>query len=1590
MSDGIHPPAQATVSLIGNQAPTAFGQTRKITTPTTPLVLQGFDPELATLTFAASTPPTSGTVTIDGAAVCDGFGTCTQAATYTPTPGSTADDSFEFTVSDGANASPPAFVELQQNRAPNASDDRFDVIGNTPATLFALSNDFDPNGDPLTVTAFDTTGTAGGTVSCTADGTCTYTPPATYAGVETFTYTISDGALTDTATVTIRPGAVISNGTVGIGVWGEGNLNVPGPTRTVGLRYEPTGNESTAPGCLCEGWGAGDATTGTTGHANEAGGGVVNLEPVSFTSTASSATSVVTIDDVLRVTHAYRPAPSSANLYEVAVTIENISGAPVDPRYRRVMDWDVEPTAFSEVVTLERGTAANILYTSDDGFASANPLAGPSSILFEGEAVDSGPADHGALFDFGFDELAPGASLSFTTYYGAAGTEDGALAALQAVEAEAYSLGQPSTPDGPTLGTPNTFVFGFTGIGGGSALEPVAVAGDDVTVAEGTAVALDGSASFDPDGSITSYSWTPTGGVADPAAAVTSLATSDNGTRVQSLQVCDDSTPALCAGDSLVITTTNVAPTVVAAADASPTGGAVTISPIAAYTDPGTADTHTATIDWGDGTAIQGPFAVAGGVVVGTHTYTSNGVFTVQVCVSDDDAGSGCDSLVVTVSGIVNHAPTAFDAAFDIVRPTTPIVLRGFDAELASLAFTIASAPAGGTLTLDGAPTCDGLGACTETATYTPHAGADGDDSFTFTVSDGTSTSAPATVSLVDDRVPTAFGQTRKIVVPTTALVLRGFDPELATLTFAVSTAPTSGTVSLDGSAVCDGFGSCTQAATYTPASGSTADDSFEFTVSDGSNTSTPALVELQQNGAPVASDDRFDVIGNEPATLLPLGNDLDSDGDLLTITAFDATGTAGGTVDCAPDGTCTYTPPAVYVGVESFTYTVSDGVLTDTATVTIRPGAIVTNGTVSVGVWGEGNLNVPGPTRTVGLRYEPTGNESTAPGCLCEGWGAADADSGTTGHANEASGGIVNLDPVSFTSDASTATSVVTIDGVLRVTHAYRPAPSSANLYEVAVTVENISAAPVDPRYRRVMDWDVEPTAFSEFVTLERGTAANILYTSDDGFATANPLAGPSSIAFEGEAVDSGPDDHGALFDFGFDTLAPGGSLAFTTYYGAAGTEDGALDALQAVEAEAYSLGQPSTPDGPTLGTPNTFVFGFTGIGGESAFEPIAVTGADVTVAEGAVVALDGSGSFDPDGTITSYSWTPTGGVADPTAAVTSLTTVDNGTRVQTLEVCDNSTPALCASDSLVITTTNVAPTVVAADDTTSTGGAVTISPIAAYTDPGTADTHTATIDWGDGTAIQGPFAVAGGVVVGTHTYTSNGVFTVQVCVSDDDAGSSCDTLLTTVTGIDDNRPPTADDVTVATDEDVSVELIVDATDLDGDSLTVTELTAPTIGIVAPNGPVACTAGNCTIGLRYTPHPNANGSDSFTVTVSDGNGGTDTATVSVTVRPVDDPPTAGAITTSTDEDTAVDVTLFGVDVDGDTLTFAVGTAPTHGTVTCVAASCTYTPAANFHGADSFTYLVTAAGRTATGFRLHQRVARRRRARRRRRQYVDT
>src|SRR4029079_10859606 len=93
------------------------------------------------------------------------------------------------------------------------------------------------------------------------------------------------------------------------------------------------------------------------------------------------------------------------------------------------------------------------------------------------DLVDGGPDDHGAVFDFDFKSLAAGAKKKFRIFYGAAGNEVDALAAIGVIGVELYSLGQPNVVGGPNLGTPNTFIFAFTQVGG----DPVVTATDTTT-----------------------------------------------------------------------------------------------------------------------------------------------------------------------------------------------------------------------------------------------------------------------------------------------------------------------------------------------------------------------------------------------------------------------------------------------------------------------------------------------------------------------------------------------------------------------------------------------------------------------------------------------------------------------------------------------------------------------------------------------------------------------------------------------------------------------------------------------------------------------------------------------------------------------------------------------------------------------------------------------------------------------------------------------------------------------------------------------------------------------------------------------------
>jgi hypothetical protein len=77
---------------------------------------------------------------------------------------------------------------------------------------------------------------------------------------------------------------------------------------------------------------------------------------------------------------------------------------------------------------------------------------------------------------------------------------------------------------------------------------------------------------------------------------------------------------------------------------------------------------------------------------------------------------------------------------------------------------------------------------------------------------------------------------------------------------------------------------------------------------------------------------------------------------------------------------------------------------------------------------------------------------------------------------------------------------------------------------------------------------------------------------------------------------------------------------------------------------------------------------------------------------------------------------------------------------------------------------------------------------------------------------------------------------------------------------------------------------------------------------------------------------------------------------VSITVNSVNDAPVATDQNATTDEDTALDITLSATDIDNDALTFVIDQQPVHGNVVLTDNVVTYTPNENFNGSDSFTF----------------------------------
>jgi VCBS repeat-containing protein len=196
------PPDSVTVTVnpLGNQDPSAVddsystNQGTALNVPAPGVLVNDSDPDAGdTLSVNVSTSDSTsahgGTVSLQA----DG------AFSYAPPAGYVGDDTFNYTITDAHGATDPAIVTIHiTNQAPVAADDQYSTMqGKTIIRVGSaegvLANDQDDDGDDLTVSLVADKGPTHGTLNLDTDGSFTYRPDNGFAGIDTFSYRVSDG-----------------------------------------------------------------------------------------------------------------------------------------------------------------------------------------------------------------------------------------------------------------------------------------------------------------------------------------------------------------------------------------------------------------------------------------------------------------------------------------------------------------------------------------------------------------------------------------------------------------------------------------------------------------------------------------------------------------------------------------------------------------------------------------------------------------------------------------------------------------------------------------------------------------------------------------------------------------------------------------------------------------------------------------------------------------------------------------------------------------------------------------------------------------------------------------------------------------------------------------------------------------------------------------------------------------------------------------------------------------------------------------------------------------------------------------------------
>ncbi|OUJ35875.1 RTX toxin, partial [Vibrio parahaemolyticus] len=975
----------------------------------------------------------------------------------------------------------------------------------------------------------------------------------------------------------------------------------------------------------------------------------------------------------------------------------------------------------------------------------------------------------------------------------------------------------------------------------------------------------------------------------------------------------------------------------------------------------------------------QGSVDIVDGKLVFTPAENFNGEATITYIVTDGDLTDEAN-VTVTVTP-VNDSPVAVDDTVSTQEDTVvtiDVLPNDSDVDGDKLSIQSASVPKeqGTVEVVDGK------------LVFTPTENFNGDAEITYTVTDGQLTDeakVTVTVNPVNDAPTIKVDAVESITEDAVST-----DTVVATLTVRDTDTPEDQlTVSLENNS--NGYFVLVGNEVKLTQAGVDAVNNDELnlkdltisaSVSDGVNPTandSDSLIVNRVNDAPVAKDDIATTQEDTAVTIDVLPNDSDVDGDKLSIQSASVP-EAQGKVEII-DGKLVFTPAENFHGDAEITYTLTDGALTDQATVNVTVNAV--NDTPVV----ESNL----ADQTLAEDFTPyTIDLNTA---------FSDVDNvdgeltfSVSGNSNvlvSIENGIATISPTADWNGSETLTFSATDPSGESVSQTvdFTVAPvvdikaDSTNVVEDTPTIINVLGNDTFEGDGKVVSLDTNNGPANGTVSVNPD--GSVTYTPNDNYqgtdsftyiVTSGGVSESTTVSVDVTPVNDAPvaKDDTAITDedtpVTIDVLPNDNDI------------DGDKLSIQSASVPE-AQGKVEIVDGKLVFTPAENFNGdaeitYTVTDGELTDEAkVAVTVNPVNDAPTIKVDAVESLTEDAVNTDTVVATLTVRDTDTPEDQLTvSLENNSNGHFVLvgdevkltqagvdavnndeldlkdltiSASVSDGVNPTASDSDSLVVNRVNDAPTV---------ENAIADQVLAEDFDAYTIDLNEVFKDTDSSLefSVSGnnsiQIALVNGVATITPTTDWNGKETITFTAKDPSGESVSQTVDFTVAPVADI---VADKATVVEDTPTIIKVLGNDTFEGNDKV---------VSLDTNNGPVNGTVSvNPDGSVTYTPNDNYHGTDSFTYIVTSG-GVSESTTVSVDVTPVNDAPVAKDDIATTQEDTAVtiDVLPNDSDVDGDKLSIESASVPKEqGTVEVVDGKLVFTPAENFNGDAEITYTVT-------------------------------